>query len=156
MDACFANPNDEMPCLPHDVSLTIMTESFEKQTPLVITFKTYPIPEKVYKSEPLGQFAHKLSNKILSLFFNQPSLEFFYWSRGFVPGTICICSWILWTSNYSDEVDLGTFMFVIIIGILEQHQSEWKLVAWWNVLISISPTQFFHSPSCFKLFLMMT
>ena len=39
--------------------LTVMTESSEKQTSLIITFKTNPVLEKVYKSEPLGSICCK-------------------------------------------------------------------------------------------------
>lgn len=39
--------------------LTVMVESFEKKSPLIITFKKDPIPKKVCKSDPWGQFAQK-------------------------------------------------------------------------------------------------
>ena len=76
MGACFANPNGKMPCLfrqphwrnamlslPHHVSLIVMAESFEKQNPLIITFKTDPVPEKVCKTDSLGSICRPARHK---------------------------------------------------------------------------------------------
>ena len=74
-DEClFHQPNGEMSCLfrkshwrnamlslPRHVSLIVMTKSFEKQTPLIITFKTDLVPKKVCKIDPLGSICRLIS-----------------------------------------------------------------------------------------------